>query len=256
MDWVILILGVPAVLIPLVLLFGFAGCHPATPCFDDSDCPGGSLCNEDGQCVPPPEPGETIFFPPSAPENLSATAIDDHSVLLTWASNEAGATFKIERAQDGDDNFQTIVPTRPVSPAGTIDDTPGLLEGVTFLYRVSALVDQGASEPTSSVASDISSATVLPATPGSFTATPVSINQIDLSWTNRSTVATEFSLERRVVGGTFAPIGPVRVTGNTFSDTIGLSGGTTYEYQVFAVMDGVENSQPQVVKSLPARPHR
>ena len=26
MDWLILILGVPAILIPLVLLFGFAGC--------------------------------------------------------------------------------------------------------------------------------------------------------------------------------------------------------------------------------------
>jgi hypothetical protein len=29
MDWLILILGVPAILIPLVLLFGFAGCTPS-----------------------------------------------------------------------------------------------------------------------------------------------------------------------------------------------------------------------------------
>jgi hypothetical protein len=29
MDWLILILGVPAILIPLVLLFGFAGCAPS-----------------------------------------------------------------------------------------------------------------------------------------------------------------------------------------------------------------------------------
>src|SRR5262249_61875246 len=29
MDWLILILGVPAILIPLVLLFGFAGCVQA-----------------------------------------------------------------------------------------------------------------------------------------------------------------------------------------------------------------------------------
>jgi hypothetical protein len=39
MDWLILILGVPAILIPLVLLFGFAGC--AAPyfgdCTEDSD---------------------------------------------------------------------------------------------------------------------------------------------------------------------------------------------------------------------------
>ena len=226
MDWVILILGVPAVLIPLVLLFGFAGCHPATPCSDDSDCPGGSLCNEDGQCVAAPEPGEPIFFPPSAPENLSATAIDDHSVLLTWASNEAGATFKSSAHRTA-----TTILSRLSQP--DLFPPPAQLMTRRACWRASHSSTAfqrwwiGRSEPTSSVASDISSATVLPATPGSFTATPVSINQIDLSWTNASTVATEFSLERRVLGGTFAPIGPVRVTGNTFSDTIGLSEGTT-----------------------------
>jgi hypothetical protein len=79
---------------------------------------------------------------------------------------------------------------------------------------------------------------------------------IDLSWTNASTVATEFSLERRVLGGTFAEIVPGPGASTTFSDIGsdigGLSGGTTYEYQVFAKLDGFENSQPQVVKSLPS----
>jgi hypothetical protein len=43
MDWLILILGVPAILIPLVLLFGFAGCGtPAGVCTDDADCPVGT----------------------------------------------------------------------------------------------------------------------------------------------------------------------------------------------------------------------
>jgi hypothetical protein len=43
MDWLILILGVPAILIPLVLLFGFAGCgDPTGTCTEDGDCPGGS----------------------------------------------------------------------------------------------------------------------------------------------------------------------------------------------------------------------
>jgi hypothetical protein len=40
MDWLILILGVPAILIPLVLLFGFAGCIQSPLCTEDSDCPG------------------------------------------------------------------------------------------------------------------------------------------------------------------------------------------------------------------------
>src|SRR5215211_5935851 len=100
MDWLILILGVPAILIPLVLLFGFAGCYPhppfASPCIDDSDCPAGTQC-VDGSCFAAGAPGEP-FFPLSPPENLVARAIDDRSVSLTWTNTEPGATFQIERA--------------------------------------------------------------------------------------------------------------------------------------------------------------
>ncbi|TMJ65987.1 MAG: hypothetical protein E6G80_19185, partial [Alphaproteobacteria bacterium] len=70
MDWLILILGVPAILIPLVLLFGFAGCvTPASSCTDDSDCPVGTQCVE-GLCIAVDD------SPPSAPENLAAIALD------------------------------------------------------------------------------------------------------------------------------------------------------------------------------------
>ena len=103
MDWLILILGVPAVLIPLVLLFGFAGCGRLSGnCTDDQDCVVGNIC-VDGLCVDPGTPGD-IFFPLSLPGNLVARAIDDRSVLLTWSDNDSAATgFQIERAEDGDE---------------------------------------------------------------------------------------------------------------------------------------------------------
>ena len=256
MDWLILILGVPAVLVPLVLLFGFAGCGPnASFCTEDRDCPQGTICDGEGRCVSEGEPFETDDPdepppppPVSVPENLNATAIDDHSVLLTWTSNEPGATFKIERADEDGTNFTPL--DIPAVPAGTIDDTSGLIEGVTFLYRVSAEVDGQ-----TSLASDPSSATVLPRTPVGLTATAGSINQINLSWTNRSTATNVFSIDRRVSGGSFGPIGTV--AGNSFSDTGadigGLSGGTTYEYQVSAtVVDGFEDSVEQPVNSAPS----
>jgi len=126
MDWLVLILGVPAILIPLVLLFGFTGCTPASPCIDDADCATGMQC-VDGQCFEEPQP-----LPPP-PQNLAASAIDDRSVLLTWTNTEPGATFQIERALDDDDgdDFQPISPSGNISPTGTIDDTAGLQEGVT-----------------------------------------------------------------------------------------------------------------------------
>jgi hypothetical protein len=245
MDWLILILGVPAILIPLVLLFGFAGCVPAVVCADDRDCPNGTIC-VDGACLTPGDP----LFPLSPPENLVARAIDDRSVLLTWTDNDpAGTDFQIERAEDGDDPLP-ITPSGVISAAGTTDDS-GLQEGVTYIYQVRA---QGDGVPDSDF-SEISSATVLPATPAQFTATAAGITRINLSWINASTVATEFSLDRRALpGGAIIPIILPDPTSTRFFDSerTGLVDGTTYEYRVFATVNGVENSAGQLVNSLPA----
>jgi Fibronectin type III domain len=246
MEWLILILGVPAILIPLVLLFGFAGCIGATAgrCTDDSDCPAGTQC-VGGRCVvvgePIPQP------PPLAPENLAAIALNDHSVSLTWINADPAATdFQIERAPEDGDDFAAILRPADLSPTGATDAS-GLQAGVTFIYRVRALVGQEASEP-----SDTSSATVFPAAPVNLVATPRSIDQIDLSWTNASAIATEYSLEHRVPGGVFAEIPGSRGAGTTFSHRgdPSLVEGTRHEYRVFAiVVDGFENDVAQEVKS-------
>jgi hypothetical protein len=238
MEWLILILGVPAVLVPLVLLFGFAGCYPAAlACSDDRDCPTGTQCF-DGSCVGVGDPNEP-FLPISPPSNLAAIAIDDHSVSLRWNNTDPAAIdFRIERApEDGD--FAEIPSPAIVSPTGATDAS-GLQEGVTFIYRVRALLGPEASD-----SSETSSATVLPAAPVNLVATPVSTDQIDLSWNNASAVATEFSVEHSVPGG----VEIFRVAGTTFSQR-GLGEGTRHEYRVFAiVVDGVENDVPQEVKS-------
>jgi hypothetical protein len=143
MDWLILILGVPAILIPLVLLFGFAGCHSDAICTDDRDCPTGTVC-VDGSCVIATPP----LFPP---QNLAAIALDDHAVALTWINNDSADTrFRIERMEDDGEQFETILDD---VPSTSVTDTSGL-EGVTYLYQVRALLDGEVSAP-----SDTASAT-------------------------------------------------------------------------------------------------
>src|SRR4051812_7379769 len=112
MDWLILVLGVPAILIPLVLLFGFAGCGPnAAFCTDDRDCPSGTEC-VDGSCLPL---ANAPLFPP---QNLAAIALDDHSVSLTWTSADpAGTEFRIERMEDDGEEFATILDDVPSTSA-------------------------------------------------------------------------------------------------------------------------------------------
>jgi hypothetical protein len=140
-----------------------------------------------------------------------------------------------------------------LTPTSATDASPGLLEGVTFIYQVRARLEGQLSAD----ASETASATVFPRAPMGLAATSVGIDRINLSWTNVSTVATEFSLERSVSGGAFAEIIPGPGRNNTFLDTGsdigGLSEGTTYDYRVFAiVVDGVQNDVPQPVKSPPS----
>ena len=253
MDWLILILGVPAILIPLVLLFGFAGCTAQAPglCADDSDCPVGTQCVE-GLCIAVDD------SPPSAPENLAAIALDDHRVSLTWNNTDPRATdisFQIERARENGEPVATPVQAN-LSPTGAASATDAfsLEEGVTFIYRVRAVLGEQVSDP-----SNESLATVFPAAPVNLVATPVSVNQIDLSWTNASATATEFSLERRPPGGAFAEIFRVRDAATTYSDSDpSLVEGTPYQYRVFAIVaadhGGVENNQPRdVISAASAR---
>jgi Fibronectin type III domain len=239
MDWLILILGVPAILIPLVLLFGFAGCGQAAGvCASDVDCPAGTRC-VDGSCFVVGE----LNPPPLPPENLAAIARDDRSVSLTWTNTDPAVTdFQIERTPEGGEVDDVETFPAPDSPTGATDAF-GLQEGVTYIYRVRALLGQEVSDR-----SDSSSATVFPAAPVNLVATAVGIDQIDLSWTNASAIATVFSLEHRVPPGAFAEIIPGPGAATTFSHR-GLDEGTTHEYRVFAVVDGFQDDVPQEVKS-------
>jgi hypothetical protein len=78
----------------------------------------------------------------------------------------------------------------------------------------------------------------VPGAPTSLSATLVSSNQINLNWTDASTNETQFRIERKVNGGSFAfltnrpAIAGTGGSGN-YSDT-NLSAGTTYTYRVRA----------------------
>jgi len=116
MEWVILVLLVPAVLLPVVLLFGFAGCNQV---FGN-------------------DPTVLIVV---APVDLLVTTIDVNVIRLTWNSGEPGATFQIERTKEGDS--PVILPGKVTT--SNFDDvgadlmSTGLEVGTTYFYRVRAI---------------------------------------------------------------------------------------------------------------------
>jgi len=78
----------------------------------------------------------------------------------------------------------------------------------------------------------------VPAAPSNLTATLISSNQINLTWTDNSTNETQFRIERKIGGGSYNLLSNVVAivgsggTGN-FSD-VNLTEGMTYTYQVRA----------------------
>src|SRR5262245_50120761 len=106
-EWLILLLVVPAIVVPVVLLAGFAGCGP----------------DWQGFTVARPTPG----FPD--PIIISAEGKSACCITLNWTNNNpAIVKFQIER--DGQ-----LLPTEPVS--SPFDDC-GLLADTSYTYRVLA----------------------------------------------------------------------------------------------------------------------
>jgi hypothetical protein len=218
MDWLILIFVIPLVLIPIVLLCGFAGCG----------------LDVVGQAAPP-------LLPPS---NLLAVADGTNKIVLNWTYNTAGAHFIVDRAPPGG----SFAPINNDVSGTTFTDS--VTEGSTFFYKVRAFMPGAGGPPTAP--SNEARVTTLPATPTNLVPTLIGTSQVQLSWTNASATATKFSLEHRSFpGSAWSEI--YKGTAKT-SPSTPLTPGGGDEYRVIAIVDGFDNSVPKEVRSNPSVP--
>lgn len=107
MEWLILVLVVPAILIPVVVLWGFAGCG-----FSAHAAPG----------------AET-------PTNVRASGTSASTIAVTWDNpNTEPVSFLVERKKEGE-SIPLIFP----ASSTTFPDT-GLDEAATYFYQVRAVL--------------------------------------------------------------------------------------------------------------------
>ncbi len=171
--------------------------------------------------------------PPTAPTNLTATAVSSSQVNLSWtaSTDNVGVTgYKIQRCQSsGCTTFAQIA--APPGTGTTFSDT-GLTPSTSYSYEIIAIDAAGnLSSP-----SNIGTATTLlgpPAAPSGLTATAASATQINLSWTNNATNQTGFKVERSPDNVTFTQIGTTGSTITVYSDSP-LAPATTYYYRARA----------------------
>ena len=175
--------------------------------------------------------------PPTAPTNLTASAVSATQINLSWtaSTDNAGVTgYKVERCSGaGCANFAQIA-----TPATTTFNDTGLTASTSYSHRVRANDADGNNSAYSNTASATTPAaadTTPPTAPTNLTATAASTTQINLSWTasTDNVGVTGYKVERCSGGGcaNFAQIATPATT--TFNDT-GLTASTSYSYRVRA----------------------
>ena len=169
----------------------------------------------------------------AAPSGLTATAVSQSRIDLTWVDNATDETgFVIQRCSGAAcSNFVQIasVGANVVSYSNTL-----LSENTTYSYRVQATHPAGNSAY-SNTATASTPATPL-AAPTNLVATAVSASQINLAWDSNADNQPDFRVERCQGAGctNFAVIATVG-GGNTSYSNTGLTANATYTYRVQAL---------------------
>ena len=193
---------------------------------------------------------------PSVPTNVTATP-GNAQVSLSWTSPSGATSFNIY--------WSTTSGVSPASgtkingiPSSSYTH-PGLINGTSYYYVVTAVNAAGESAASAQVSATPNAAvptqtpTAAPPAPSAVAATPGNA-QVSLSWTAPAG-ASSFNIYRSTTSG-MTPANGTRVgTGfgsSPYTDT-GLANGTTYYYVVTAVNSGGAESAPSAQVSAAPR---
>ena len=184
-------------------------------------------------------------IPPTAPSGLSAAAASSHRVELTWnAATDDLAVTAYEIFRDG----QLHATVGPVT--AYTDDS--VAPGTAYEYVVRAKDGAGNASPASEAATATTpTVDTTPRAPPAVTATAVSFDRVDLSWTAATDDrgVTEYRILRD--GALLETVGP---DARTYSDR-SVAPATGYDYSVRAVdaAGNVSDPSPAATATTPAR---
>lgn len=184
--------------------------------------------------------GTSATPPPTAPANLTATAVSTSRINLSWTATSVIHTGFVLQRRSGAGDWTTIA--TPGATATNYEDT-GLTAGTTYLYRIQAtsLVGPSAFSAEASATTNSSGGggggSVPPPPPTGLIVTATSNTSTAISW-NASAGATEYRVYRSTLSDsnlTLLATTSVSGTSPTQYTDGSLIPNVTYRYQVEAV---------------------
>ena len=174
-----------------------------------------------------------------SPSNISANAISDSEIELTWTDNTAyEAGFKIER--DVGSGFTEI---GTVAEDVTEYTDTGLTYGQSYSYRVATFTASNMSSWAMATAT-----TEFPA-PSDLSATMISDSEIRLTWTDNTGYEMGFKIESDDGSG-YVELGLVGSNVTDYIDS-GLTSGQSYSYRVAAFTSANISNYSAAVTAIP-----
>jgi hypothetical protein len=169
--------------------------------------------------------GAVLPTPPTAPSNLTANAITDTQVNLSWtdnSNNESG--FEIQRKEGG--GIFSLIDTVQGDVTSYEDKT--VSGETTYYYQIRAYNVGG-----NSGFSNTTSVTTPPIAPSNLNAEVLSSSKIRVTWQDNSTIETGFKVWQKKGSGSWQLKSTVGAN-VTSKDITGLEETTTYCYKVRA----------------------
>jgi lysophospholipase L1-like esterase/fibronectin type 3 domain-containing protein len=183
-----------------------------------------------------------LIAPPSAPTNVTATAVSTTEIALAWNTTPRASSYNVKRASTSGGPYSTVA--TDISGTSLLD--AGLAPGTTYYYVVSAVNVKGESADSAET-----SATTFAGPPAAPTAlrAVAGNSQVTLTW-NASAGASSYSVKRSNTSGTgFATIADT--TNATYRDE-SVVNGSTYYYVVSARNAYGESASSGEVRATPA----
>lgn len=186
----------------------------------------------------------TLPEPPAAPAGLSAGALSQTQIGLSWtdsSANEAG--FKLERCTGPACTDFTLVAMLGAGAVQYVD--AGRTTGQIYRYRLYAYNAGG-----NSAFSNIASASASLPPPSNLKAAGVSASQVTLTWTDNSANEAGFQVERcsgEACTG-FVTVATLPAGAGQYEDG-GLASATLYQYRVAAYIPGGDPSYSGVTQA-------